>query len=86
MYIGRIAKKIMKLEDLHYQILKAIILTIKHRFYFNAMGKIIVISIIGIWISIWREKKESCSYNTLYTQINSMCIVDLNVKGKTFQR
>lgn len=58
MYIGRIAKKIMKLEDLHYQILKAIILTIKHRFYFNTMGKIIVISIIGIWISIWRGKKN----------------------------
>lgn len=48
MYIGRIAKKIMKLEYLHYQILKAIILTIKHGFYFNAMGKIIVISIISI--------------------------------------
>lgn len=55
----RIAKIIMQLEDLHYQILKVIILTIKYRFYFNAMGKIIVISIIGIWISIWRGKMES---------------------------
>lgn len=59
MYIGRIAKIIMQLEDLHYQILKVIILTIKHRFCFSAMGKIIVISIIGSWISIWRGKKES---------------------------
>lgn len=62
MYIGRIAKIIMQLEDLHYQILKVIILTMKHRFYFNAMGKIIVISIIGSWISIWRGKKEYIHY------------------------
>lgn len=39
MCIGRIAKIIMQLEDLHYQILKGIILTIKYRFYFNAMGE-----------------------------------------------
>lgn len=48
MHVERIAKKIMKkLEDLYYQILKVIILTIKRRCYCNAMGKIIVISIIG---------------------------------------
>lgn len=48
MHVERIAKKIMKkLEDLYYQILKVIILTIKRRCYCNAMGKIIAISIIG---------------------------------------
>ena len=59
----RIAMKIMeKLEDLYCQISKVIILTIlliKQMCYCNAMGKIIVFSIIGTEsLGHPREKKN----------------------------
>lgn len=47
-HMERTARKIMKkVENLYYEILKFIILVIKHRCYHNAVRKIIVVSIIG---------------------------------------